>query len=776
MIQPLQAFVIEGVFFILCLGDSFVTEQLTKVSILEQIVDSTMVEFPSAKRDIIYLNAVKGLADIVARGRFEAQWTDTKFALMNFYGFVFAESGAGKDSIASFLAKTFFGGASVVYEADLADAHVGAVETLRKNAEKKYPSRGEKVSADLQIARQHYIKSHFPRMPELDLSDGTREGLIAERISLKTLGVGCTSIVISELAKQLRGIRANDTSFLDLVMEIYDTGNNKGKAVKGDSEKKTVERLPNNLLAYTTMDIVMKCPKKRQTFIELFLEGYARRSFIVYDQTKEVLPDFQSKDDWLKQNKSGQKKERTSYILQELSQLQTDVLKNVGHIVALDDDASYAVYEYEQSLLRRIESGQVSKPSKHEVKGRFWKALKLAGIFAVIQRKKMVDFQSVQDAINFTEHFGNYSVKFLDELTTEPSAIENMTDYIEELWNLAMKRQSDNGEKGYFNLGDVNKSLGRKASKSRKKELIEEMQDYAITQGYMFALTKIKKEERYMLEKLPRTEDVKVTLSLCADDHLSEGYKWVEGDECTLETALALTTCGNYSAGKFKGEHRSKADWQGGNTMLIFDVDTGTTIEEAKSMFIDTACAIMPTKSHQKEKNGVVCDRFRVFLPLAIPIDFTDAKQFTRIMKNVAESFNLSFDTATADPSRMFYRASDEAFNQTWFSDNALRLLDWRVFNHNTMGEQELKQVARMHNATFRAENKSKAFIGECVRKLCLNNYHDGNRNNTLFRALRWCRDAGFTQQESESLMLDITSASPLPVDEFKTTVRSAWR
>jgi hypothetical protein len=559
-------------------------------------------------------------------------------------------------------------------------------------------------------------------------------------------------------------------------MEIYDTGNNKGKAVKGDSEKKTVERLPNNLLAYTTMDIVMKCPKKRQTFIELFLEGYARRSFIVYDQTKEVLPNFQSKDDWLKQNKSGQKKESTSYILQELSQLQTDVLKNVGHIIALDDDASYAVYEYEQNLLRRIESGQVSKTSKHEVKGRFWKALKLAGVFAVIQRKKLVDVQSVQDAINFTEHFGNYSVRFLDELTTEQTAIENATDYIEELWDLAMKRESDTGEKGYFNLGDVNKSLGRKASKSRKKELIEEMQDYAITQGYMFVLTKIKREERYMLEKLPRTEDIPVTISLCADDHLSEGYKWVEGDECTLETALALTTCGNYSAGKFKGEHRSKADWLGGNTMLIFDVDTGTTIEETKSMFIDTACAIMPTKSHQKEKNGVVCDRFRVFLPLVSPIDFTDAKQFTRIMKNVAESFNLTFDTATADPSRMFYRASDEAFSQAWFNEYALHFVDWRMFNHQTMGEQELKQVARMHNATFRAENKSKEFVEKCVRKLCQNRYHDGNRNNTLFRALRWCRDAGFTQAEAEALMLDVTSSSPLPVDEFKTTVRSAWR
>jgi hypothetical protein len=98
------------------------------------------------------------------------------------------------------------------------------------------------------------------------------------------------------------------------------------------------------------------------------------------------------------------------------------------------------------------------------------------------------------------------------------------------------------------------------------------------------------------------------------------------------------------------------------------------------------------------------------------------------------------------------------------------------MFDHATMGEQQLNQVARMHNATFRAENKSKEFVERCVRKLFQNRYQDGNRNHTLYRGLKWCKDSTFTQQEAEALMLDVTSSSPLPVDEFKATVRSAWR
>jgi hypothetical protein len=55
--------------------------------------------------------------------------------------------------------------------------------------------------------------------------------------------------------------------------------------------------------------------------------------------------------------------------------------------------------------------------------------------------------------------------------------------------------------------------------------------------------------------------------------------------------------------------------------MLIFDIDDGMSIDEAKRKFKKFTYLIVTTKSHKKEKKGIVCDRFRVILPATnIPI------------------------------------------------------------------------------------------------------------------------------------------------------------
>lgn len=49
--------------------------------------------------------------------------------------------------------------------------------------------------------------------------------------------------------------------------------------------------------------------------------------------------------------------------------------------------------------------------------------------------------------------------------------------------------------------------------------------------------------------------------------------------------------------------------------LLIFDIDDGMSIDEAKYKFRKFTYLIVTTKSHQKNKKGKVCDRFRVILP-----------------------------------------------------------------------------------------------------------------------------------------------------------------
>lgn len=70
-----------------------------------------------------------------------------------------------------------------------------------------------------------------------------------------------------------------------------------------------------------------------------------------------------------------------------------------------------------------------------------------------------------------------------------------------------------------------------------------------------------------------------------------------------------------YSPFRFIGGKKVSENWNNSQQdLLVLDVDDGKTIEEAKVIFKDYKYLIATTKSHQVEKKGVKCDRFRIIL------------------------------------------------------------------------------------------------------------------------------------------------------------------
>lgn len=746
-------------------------EKLTTIDPVEDIVDYVLRQNSKAKPSVVYLMVLKHLADMVSRGRVWVEHDNDK-SLISFSFMLFSRTGGGKDRSNNDIHKCFFSGSTEVYEQALEDAYKQQEKKVFDDARKNYPEEKEKIQRD------YYIKAHTPRMVGVS-SDTltTPEGYVADRLAISKYPFGSVCVIDKEFGDTLESFDKTSKTLFMLMKTAWENGETSNKSTKGEKTLKLVKGVPMTLLSYSTVKN-FKTTKAGDELLKLLNGGWLRRSLIAYDTSVPVMREapvpLTMEEYKAKKLQLIEDNAKNSKINQYFGDLQYDLIKMAGQKIIYSDDAGLRFVNYEAEMGYLSEQQFIQDDDETmkmaDFDGRAWQVFRLAGLLAIIERKKEVDLESLENAINIVDYFSKQAMQLV-EFLEKPKETENKKDYIEELFEKAL-------EQGFFNITLINKKF-KNANKARKNEIVEELQDYAFEQGYKCVFEKSKKGGnggKYMLEKLTKSEDVIVSMSVSESCHNAEGYEWHEETDLTLQTAVALSTCGNYSAGKFEKNYRSVKTWLGGNTMLIYDVDNGTTIEEAKSMFLDTPCAIMPTKSHQKEKNGVVCDRFRVFLPLAKPIDFTDAKRFKRIMKNVSESFNLAFDTATADPSRMFFKADLEALDNIWYSDYALHYIDWRMFDYETMGEQELKQVARMHNATFRAENKSKETIVKAVTRLCENRYHDGNRNNTLFRALRWLKDAGFTQSEAEDLMLNVTSSSSLPVDEFKTTVRSAWR
>jgi KaiC/GvpD/RAD55 family RecA-like ATPase len=123
-------------------------------------------------------------------------------------------------------------------------------------------------------------------------------------------------------------------------------------------------------------------------------------------------------------------------------------------------------------------------------------------------------------------------------------------------------------------------------------------------------------------------------------------------EDVAAPSALAdIITTGKWSPAKYREGHRTKANasdcgW------LVYDIDGGLPIEEAVRRVKNAGLAhlIGASQNHQREKNGVVADRYRVCLPLEESIH--DPLVYESTWEAWAEQLGLPADRAARDISR----------------------------------------------------------------------------------------------------------------------------
>ena len=75
--------------------------------------------------------------------------------------------------------------------------------------------------------------------------------------------------------------------------------------------------------------------------------------------------------------------------------------------------------------------------------------------------------------------------------------------------------------------------------------------------------------------------------------------------------SLACSSGLMYSLGQFKDNVRRSANYKGYADLIVFDFDEGWS-SELDDLFNNFYGYKIPTKSHMKEKNGIVCERYRI--------------------------------------------------------------------------------------------------------------------------------------------------------------------
>jgi len=114
----------------------------------------------------------------------------------------------------------------------------------------------------------------------------------------------------------------------------------------------------------------------------------------------------------------------------------------------------------------------------------------------------------------------------------------------------------------------------------------------------------------------------------------------------------------SYCAAKLRDEYRKDENFEGYVDVLILDIDDGCSLIDARKIFRKFEYYMITTKSHQRLKNDVVCDRFRLFLYLDETI--MNANAYRRLIEYVFVSYPF-IDQQTKDISRFFHSSPKDA-------------------------------------------------------------------------------------------------------------------
>lgn len=196
-----------------------------------------------------------------------------------------------------------------------------------------------------------------------------------------------------------------------------------------------------------------------------------------------------------------------------------------------------------------------------------------------------------------------------------------------------------------------------------------------------------------------------------------------------LEKAI---TSHNWSPAVYRNNHRKKENFVSASIVGL-DIDGGLTLEKALELFKDFKHIIATTKSHQKEKNGLIADRFRVVLFLEGLCD--NAARYEATLNALISQWNF-LDPQCKDCARFFYPSLEVVSINKGGSMVALRELppaEVPPLKPSLLPELTDDQKGRLARSTL---------------EFLVNGAEPGFWNGSLFKAAKDFQEQGYSYDE----------------------------
>ena len=639
----------------------------------------------------------------------------------NVFAFNFIKSGAGKDSVLNMIEEFYL---SKFKE----NIYVAFEKRKVSVIDKRTMELIDEGYAEDELAEK--LDEEFGGITKyiFDLSEGTIEGVKNLRETCEIFNIGASSIQIDELALNF----GKSADIFTIALESYDRGNHKAKVTKSNKSSREVYGVSTNMLCYSSPAKIFDGGKLEEQLLGLYEQGLGRRSFYCFP---EEYPE-PSNDPKVRRQKmiesSKLLNEAKETICEDLGNL--CVPKNFQKLLPVEDSAGDLIMDYQ--ILNENKSKLIDKEVEQiELAHRHWKTIKLAGIYAFISGSDSITKEHVEQAM----YVADLSGEAFNRMINQPPIYERMFEYMS-----SKKEVTD---------VDLEEQEWYKGNMKNKKDLINLTRAYGFRNDNVFRTREVEGVNFYSFVGVPKTNPEKITVSISKD--ITTGFKKQTVPFSDLYQVITHPDF-KYSAGTFKGGHRNKENYEQKQNLIIIDIDDGMKYETAKAMFSDYNCLLATTKSHQKDKKGLVCDRFRIIFMTDRTIKL-DSETYGNFMSNIYEFLGVPADKSCKDSSRFYYGAEGE-----YHYTGGERLLEISNLIPDTTKEKEYK-VKRESRGISSMDNTEQYYIQQ----------EEYGRNNSC-NAYAWVlKLEGFDYETIETKVVDLNEKflKPLTSKELSSTV-----
>ncbi len=565
---------------------------------------------------------------------------------------------------------------------------------------------------------------------------GTTPAIKQLRTKLQLAGCGAINLAIDEMASNL----LNSVDVLNAFLELYDQGQIKTKLTKNTNDNVRDEEFegytPANMLLFGTPSKLFDGSTVEDAFYSFLDIGYARRCLFGNGTgSKKKAYQTQSASQIYKDLINPQNEQLIDQYSTMFAKLADPLLVNFE--IELQDAEAIKLLEYKLECEKQADKLPEHKDiQKSELSHRYFKALKLAGAYAFLDRSKVLKAEYLQQAIKLVEESG----KSFERILTREKTYMKLAKYI----------ASCGVEVTH---ADLNEALPYyKSSTSARNELMS----LAIAWGYKQHII-IKKSiedgiEFFSGSMLKKTDLSKMFISYSSD--LALGYT---GEEQSWDNLYKLVMADGYSwcNHEFGSDgigvgHRCTSNALPRFNLIVVDVDEGIQMSQAQQLLKDYKWLMHTTKRSTPDNN-----RFRIIFPLDYNLELSN-EDYKEFMNNILRWLPFKSDEGANQVARKWQTNA----NGTYVYNDGELLNALPFIPKTSKNEEFLKasnEVANLNNlqAWFARQ------MGE------------GNRNNMLLRYAFTLKDSGYDYASVEKAVLTFNKQlkSPLTVNEIKSSI-----